>query len=60
MEVYQKTKTRIITEPSNSTPGYISKLKTETLITKDALPQCWQQHYLQNPRYGSNLSAHQR
>ena len=32
----------------------------KTLIQNLDVPQCLQQHYLQLPRYGSNLSVHQQ
>ena len=54
MEVSQKTKNRTTIWPSNSIPGYISEKKKNTNMKTHA-PQCSEQHYLQLPRYGSNL-----
>ena len=38
MEVPQKNKSRTTIKSSNSTPGYISKIKMKTLIQKDTIP----------------------
>ena len=54
MEVSQKTKNRTIIWPSNSTLGHISE-KNKQYFKEISAPQCSQQHYLQLPRYGSNL-----
>ena len=43
---------------SNSTSGYISR-KQKHWLEKISASQCSLQHYLQQPRYRSNLSAHQ-
>ena len=56
MEISQKLKNRTTIRPGNSTPRY---KKTKTLIGKDS-PLYSLHHYLQQPRYGSNLNAHQQ
>ena len=45
--------------PNNSSSGYLSK-ETKNTNSKTYTSLCSWQHYLQQPRYGSNLSAHQQ
>ena len=45
--------------PSNFPWNMYSK-KNRTLIWKDTCTQCSQQHYLQFPTHGNNLSVHQQ
>ena len=56
MVIPQKTKNRVTIRSDNFTPGYASKENENANIYA---PQCLQQHYLQQPRYGSNLSVYQ-
>ena len=60
MEFSQKTKNRTTIQPSNSTPGYISRKETKTLIQNDTCTPVFIAAYLQLPRYGNNLSVHQQ
>ena len=60
MEVPQKTKNRTTIWFSNSTAGYIFGKRTKILIKKIYASQWSQQHYLQDPRYGSKTNVHQQ
>ena len=60
IELLQKIKNKTTIRPSNSTPGCISKEKENTSSKRYMHPLCSLQHYLQLPRYGNNLNAHQK
>ena len=46
-------------EPLGKSTGHLSEENKNTNQKKICAPVCSLQHYLQQPRYGSNLSAHQ-
>jgi len=54
----KKIKNRTTIYPSYATSCVYSK-NMKTLIQKDMYPYVQLQHYLQQPRHGNNLSAHQ-
>ena len=61
--VLKKLKTELPYNPAIPLLGLFSRKKKTTLIWKDIctpMPLCSQQHYLQQPRYGRNLRAHQQ
>ena len=57
MKIPQKIKNRTIKWLSYSTSGYLAK-EYENTFKKIYTPLCSSQHYLKQPRYKSNLSAH--
>ena len=59
IQLPQKTKNRLQDDPAIPTLGMHLNKRT-TPIQKDNTPQCSYQHYLQLPRYGSNLHVHQQ
>ena len=60
MEISQKLKNRTVTRPSNSTSGYLSRHIPNTNSERCMHSLRSLKHYFQQPRYGSNLSAHQQ
>ena len=57
----KKLKIELSLWPANSIPRYIlEKKKQKHKFEKIHVPQCSQHHYLQLPRYRSNLSVHQQ
>ena len=58
MEVPQKTKQSYHMIQQSHSWAYIQK-RRKLQFKKIYTPQCSQQHYLQQPRHGSNLSVHQ-
>ena len=51
----QKTKSRTSIWFNIATPGYIDEENENTKLKKIYAPLCSLKHYLQQPRYGSNL-----
>ena len=56
----KKTKNITTILTSNSTPEYTSEKKKKYEFEKIYAPKCSEQHYLQLPSYGSNLSVCQQ
>ena len=59
LEVPQKIKNRTSIRSSNSTFGYLSKENKNTSVENTYALPCSMHHFLQQPRYGNNLSAPQ-